>query len=334
MNVIVPQYIKSPKFFTDNPTVKGYSKLISVQYGSDAVLPEPTTSIWNNTTTYAIDDTVYYMTELGTRDEGIWKQYKAIAENTGQTPPEYSVDEYWLDLGAIEKYKAFDYYVSTTSQTSEAKMTIVFECSNITSIALINTTAKNATITGVSSTGETVIDEELQIYVPTTNYTDYFFKDFEYTRNIAIPINQIAGLFSNITVTIELEGFAEDEGNMIKCGTILPGRLYNLGILQAGVSTGYVSYAKIIEDETFGETYLKKGDHKNTLDCDLIIYNENKNLANNIVRQLIAVPTIFQGNEDDMEYDDLLLFGYIQDARVSHQASTYSEMALALRGML
>lgn len=348
MDVIVPQYIKAPAFFDTNLTNAGlskkYAKLISVSFNDVAQLITPTTDIWSASTTYAADAEVNYMPLLGTRDEGIWKKYKSLAgSNINHTPPEYGADEYWLDLGAIESYKAFDYYVNTKTSTSKSEsvaqsLKIKFETQSVTtSLALINVNARFYQLKVWDSSDNLIFDgtapehEPEAIYQKTTSYVDYFFSDFEYIRNIAIPQYTTFTMYPRLKIEIMLSGLINE---YVYVGQVIAGRAYNIGATQYGVSTGIKDYSKKITDETFGESYLKQGNYKDTINCDLLIMNENKNEVNSVLRQLRAKPTVWQGNQYDSEYDDFLVFGFMNNFTIVHDNYTSCEASLEIEGLI
>lgn len=327
MDVIVPQYIKSPSL-----TDTGYAKLVSVQLGSDTPLADPTTGIWNVSTTYAADSIVYYMPTTG-RDIGIWKTYKAIIESTGAEPPEYGVDENWVDQGAIEKYKAFDYYVNTVIETDELSAKVQFTCKNISSLALINTQCSSVEITGWATgyPGTILLNQTLTIYQPTTSFMSWFFDDFSYARNIVLPDNDAIYLYSDFTIQLEFVGIT---GVPIKCGFILPGRRYNIGKSLYGISTGIKDYSKKIVDDTTGDKYLQVGNYTDKMSCDIRINNIDKNIVNSVLRQLRATPTVWQGNQNDTSYDDVLIYGNLADFSIVHKGATYSESSIEIEGLI
>jgi len=327
MDVIVPQYIKSPSL-----SVSGYATLVSVQLGAGSPLPEPSTGIWSISATYAADDVVYFMPTTG-RDIGIWKTYKAIIGSTGAEPPEYGVDENWVDQGAIEKYKAFDYYSNTVLETDAMSATIQFTCKNITSLALINTQCYSVHITGwqTGTPGTVLIDELISIYQPTTSFFSWFFDDFEYSRNITIPDNDSISLYSSLTIQIAFTGIS---GVPIKCGAIIPGRRYNVGKSLYGIVTGIKDYSKKVVDDVTGDKYLQVGNYTDKMSCDLRVDNINKNIVNSILRQLRATPTVWQGNQGGTEYDDILIYGNISEFSIVHKGTNYSEVSLEIEGLI
>lgn len=354
MDVILPKYIKSPDFFDEPINLANYSLLVSIQTGTlvdgksqldsdydvtssefitwDTAIVDPTTEIWDDTIPYSIDDEVNYLCPVGTRDVGIWKVYKALATNTGQTPPEYGANSYWQDIGAIDKYKPFDYYKNTKFQTEEEYVKITFRGKYLTSFAFINIQAKNLSIRAWATADPTdiLLTENMIIVEKTTTYYDYFFKEVPFVRAIAIADKDLY-LYNDITIEIILTGFP-DIGTY--CGMLIPGIRHDIGSLQYGVSTGIKDYSRKITDEFFGETSLKPGNYKDTMSADLIIMNYNKNTVNNILRQLRATPTVFQGNQYDSEFDDFLIYGFIQDFNIIHSGYDYCEANLELEGLI
>jgi len=320
-------------------------------------------AVWRSTKEYDVDDIVYYMPEYGTRDEGIWKQYKCIASGTsdpptdpgniGQAPPEYDANTYWVEsisetgeeLGATNEYKMIDYYVNTEAKFESVDgVKLTFLCNNITALAFICCVADNISIkawnlTSFSTTSKSylhkdnteyydyqavdsnnvyVVDTSFTLYKQTTTYKEYFFSPFEMVSNISTPT---IAQFPYLVVEVE---FVPDDTKTIKIGHLVAGDSNYIGSLQLGVSTGIQDYSRKETDDAFGRTYLKQGNYKDTLDGDLLVYNEFKNSINSILRSLRAKPTVFEGNEDDTQYNDLLFYGFLSDFSVIHESANHS----------
>ena len=366
MNVIIPKYIKDYIFYSENLRL-GFSEMLNISEENDSsevkVVLDPrdtawgsstegsgSEGIWSTSTTYATDEIVDFLPEKGSRDEGQWKQYKSlIDENIAHIPPTYGTDASWTDLGTINKFKAVDYYVNTQLETStlisskNGSLKIRFRTRTLTSVALINikaatykismwegtsidySTAKTMTIPATLLNTPTV----KKLYSKTRSYVEWMFQPFDFSIN---KVESMPGsLYPNIICEIEFGQYSNEE---IKIGAIIPGISKEIGNLQIGVSTGIKDYSRKITDESFGETYLKKGNYKDTLDGDVLFLQTEKDDINNILRQIRATPTVFNGNQYESDFTDFIIYGYISSFNIIHSGYNHCTANIEIEGLI
>jgi hypothetical protein len=353
MDVLMPKYIKtgSSEYSYDDEAEAELSSIKILNSAKTATLKtitDPTVN-WSNVTAYTTDQTIDVCHATG-RDAGIWKQYKAEQDNTDHEPPEYGTDGYWEDLGAINKYKAFDYFVNTQFDSEEEETTpgdydgcpvqIIFKALNTINLSFLNVEAEEIEVsfyTNVACTSEYAVEGVLTQTIdldPTQSidWEQFFYPDFDFIRDVSNPSSFESALASaSYYIKIIITPFAQE---YVKLGNLLAGKLYPIGSLQYGVSTGIKDYSKKITDDTFGNTYLKQGVYKKTMDADLLIENESLNLVNLILTQLRAKPTVWQGNQEDVQYDNLLIYGFYQDFNILMSHYTHSECNLNIEGLI
>lgn len=350
MDVIIPQYIISNAFNNSTTTtalgltaneVAGVIKKSAILKTSN-VDAEPSTNIWSASAEYAVGDKVYFL-DIDGNCKGCWVQYEALqAMTTDETKGKRPIDEseYWVSLGAINRYKAFDQYNGTTSfKTTGTNITMTIQCSMITAIAFINVQAKAIKLKAYDRNSNLIFDKssddpaaanyKISLTQPCYDWFQYFFNDFEYVCTVTIPIN----LYALNLITLELT-FEAYSGLECYVGNIILGRTYDIGKLQYGVSTGIIDYSKKVFNETFGAHYFKQGNYRNTMNANLIIPNYKINIIRNIFIQLRARPTIFQGNQYDTDYDDLNFFGVAGRFTLVHEGYNHSECNLEIEGLI
>ena len=335
MDVILPQYIVSKSAINQS----GSSVLLSSSAGTD-----PTSSIWASGTAYTTGAKVYYLDTEGVC-KGCWCEYQALQNSTGKNP--YSEPAYWLHTGAINMYKMFDQYNMTKTVSTTGNIVIYIYCKAITDIAFVEVQAKSVTIqawncspsssypytANISNSNKILIDGQESVVInleePLFDWYEYFFKDFDPVRTIAEPVSMT--LYNNVIFKIEFEKY---EGLDCEVGNVIAGRKYNIGSLQYGVSTGIIDYSKKEFNEYFGSHYIKEGNYRKIMDCDLLIENKNLKTINLILSQLRAKPTVWQGNQDDTSYDNLLIFGIPKSFNIIMSYFSHSEVNLEIEGLI
>ena len=337
MNVIVPQYIYAP----DLSESERHATLAASNIDAD-----PTTDIYDPTSAYTTDDPVYFLETSGS-SKGCWSQYKALADigASREDPPDPPDDPTnWSFQGAINRYRMFDQYVGTFTENDSGNIVVAIHCQAIDSIAFLNSQTENIDIevygdvtlaqanamTSVNDTGsftlidsKTIVNDEL-IY----DWREYYFKEFEYLRNISDSFE--VGLYNDILLKIT---FNKIDSLPCKVGTVLVGNKYYIGQLQYDVSTGIEDYSKKVFDETFGAHTFIEGEFRRTMDCDLIIENDNVMLVDTILTQLRARPTLWDGNDDTTSYNTFVVYGIPQDFTLIMKYYTHSLCSLEIQGL-
>jgi len=334
MEVIVPQAIVASTSTLANQTYK--SILLESNIGLD---PDISTQ-WSSTAEYSTGDYVDFLSTTGPTS-GCWCRYQALKDmttalgNLNKIPEEEA--EYWSSSGAINRYKMFDQYVGTTTLSSTADITVTLHCKAITSVAFLNVQARTITINAWRGTEiahkteeRKIIDNQIiNLTQPINNWYEYWFKDFEYTRDVGAPLD--ITLYHNIILEITFEKYT---GIDCYVGAIIPGRTYDIGALQYGVKTGIADYSKKVFDETFGSHYVQQGNYRKTLSGTLRITKDTINSINSVITQLRGIPTVWQGNQYDTEYDNLLLFGIVAEWVIVMDYPTYYEVSIEIEGFI
>ena len=337
MEVIIPQYVVSDAATTANKVNKAV--LLQMDFNTTTE-PDPT-PIWSAMTEYSTEsDPVYYLETEGP-SEGCFVKYSAIQDmlgtDVGKNP--YTSIGYWSNLGTHNKYGMFDRYNQTQTTDSDV-ITVWIKCSSISTLSFINIQAETITYslwneTSIAAcTVDPVFTGELGGTDDNTdaiifNLYQYFFNDFEYSNDMSTMIT--LPMYNETILKIV---FTPWSGRSCKVGTLLLGRSYYIGALQYGVTTGIEDYSKKTFNETFGNYYLKEGPYRKTMECDLLIKNTDLNEINNILIQLRATLATWQGNTGDMQFDNLLIYGFMSYFKIVMSYPQYSKCSLEIEGII
>lgn len=323
MDVIVPQFVIS-----DDHTDDTKATLLSSSITASAV------TLWDVGTTYALDDVRLYMDTTGS-EAGVYKTYKSLqAANTGNNPQ--TANAWWVSQGATERYKMFDLYRNTVTTDAASDIVVNLHCRGITSVGFLNVLASGITVEAWagSELGDKIEANYIGSYTvnldqPIADWHEWWFADFEYTRDITIT-GDISDYY-NIVLEIT---FSKITGLDCYVGHCIPGRKYTIGSSQWGVETGIDDYSRIVEDDIFGETYLSQGNYRKLIDINLKVLNIDLNKTNTILTELRAIPTIWEGNQKNTSYNNLITYGFCKKFRIIMPGSVYSECRLQIRGMI
>jgi hypothetical protein len=128
--------------------------------------------------------------------------------------------------------------------------------------------------------------------------------------------------------------FEKITGSDCYCGTCIIGREYDIGDTRYGAQTGIEDYSRKLTDDSFGYTYLKQGNFKKTLEVDLHVSKSQVNTVNNVLTQLRATPTVWTANQNDTEYDSLIVYGFIKDFSIIYESVNHMECNLEIEGLI
>ena len=209
---------------------------------SSNVAEETGYPVWDSSTTYNKDDIVLVQ---NLEPNGITKIFKSLADNnTGNYPPENPGK--WQDLGATNKWKMFDNYVTSQTVNENEIDVVVTGISGADSICLFRIYAGRCHIKITDENDNTVIEKDISLLQNTSScWSDYFFGDIILRDSLKVSIP-----FTASSWKIEIKLY---NSPTVKCGHVIIGKSKNLGCTLFGVNAGILDYSKK-ETNDFGET--------------------------------------------------------------------------------
>ena len=210
-------------------------------------IPEDDYAAWVNSTTYSTGARVIMTTTH--------RIYESLADGNQGHSPDTSPD-YWLDVSATNRWKAFD--SSSTSQTlgveesGEYRIVYTLKPAQILNcLAIMNITGGNEILIQCVDTDYGLIyDKDIDIspLPPSPDWWSWFFGE-RYQKTQYIAIDFVA--LMNTEIMIEVMGTSELAIGMI---LLAKQKRYGLGITK-GAQIGIQDYS-IKETNEFGDTYI------------------------------------------------------------------------------
>ena len=258
--------------------------------------------LWAIGTTYALGEYVMVV------DVDIHKVFRSVAaSNTGHDPLEeadINNPVYWAFVGATNKYKMFDDYISTQTVANGAITFTLGGLGQINTFALFGLSGQSATLEIRDEDGTFISTEtrDLISYSSFNSFYDWLFTPF-LTASFVVFENIPPYYNARFTVTVQGAG-------QVGIGAVIPAYGYQFGGLTRESSVDQKDYSLKTELTPGVFTFEKGvtvilGEMEFHFDCNKF------DLLNNLVKQQAGVPTLIIA---DSAYETLTQYGVIQGA--------------------
>lgn len=233
----------------------------------------------------------------------------------------------WIEVGASNKYAAFD--TETSTQTKANKLlTFTVATGRVESVALINAVGDFATVTVREGLGGPVTYTKAVSITSNLarRWWEYFF------RSPAIQPKQV--LFSGIPlslnsyITVTVTG-----GGTVAVGDWIFGRWKNVGLTSFGLQVGIDDFSVITTNDFGNETFVKRG-NKKRMDSSNWIPNKEFNDTFLLLRELPATPCLWVAAEVDDFSEALMIKAYYKNFSADIRGPQESYCTLNLIGLI
>ena len=281
-------------------------KLVTSDGTSDSTLissslPASVLDEWAEDKEYSVNDEIIYYPQYGL-DKKIPIVYQSLSNENTENQPDTSITD-WLSLGASNRWKMFD-SMSTSLSESTNTISVSISATDVDTLILLNVTAQQVSIS--HNLGSEVITPN-----STIDIIHKIGDAGDYTANIDIIPSSIASI-----------------------GHCFLGKSYYLGSSQFGASTTIKDFSRIETNEDFGYTYLKQGAYRKEMDIDLMLMNDQVNDVWSKLISLRAMPAVWQGNQNDTDFNNLIIYGYFSSFSVLLKEHLYSDCSLSIKGLI
>jgi hypothetical protein len=283
---------------------------------TDSNVPEDDHPEWDASTSYLAGDKVIVISTH--------RIYEALQATTGDDP---ATDDgtNWLDIGATNRYRAFD--GSIEGQTVQAS-SIQYEFTltgNFGGLALLNIIGATAKVNitdpiegalpeievGLSDTSE-VVDWFTYFYAPVTQRTEVIFSD--------LPI------YAGAIVTVEITGAGD-----VALGELALGVNFNLGTSLTGTSLGIEDFSTKRKDD-FGRTFILERAFANIVSFEFSFPIGRSQRVRRVLSELRARPAVYYTGSEQISLGGTV-YGFPRDFRINLQTPTVAFATLEIEGL-
>lgn len=269
-----------------------------------------TTNTFNLSTKYAGSTIATTGTQSGT--------HTAYVTNTN---PETS--NLWIDLGATNKFAAFDDRFGTQSKATSTVTFTLQPNAAIDSIAILNCTGSEVTVSstcaGMTPYSKTIkLTTDLGVF----DWSSYFFAPIVAEKDVVITdlkpfLNQV------IVVTITGSG-------TVGIGNISMGRVLDLGELEYSPKIGITDFSKKETDSIDGSLFLKEGNYAKRFSGSIIVPNDFVDQLAGMLASLRATLVIWIG----AHYSSLVVWGYYKEFEIDLKHPSVSYCSIYIEGLV
>lgn len=275
---------------------------------------------WNSGTTYAIGDKVISVTTH--------RIYESVTASNLNNDPTTDDGTNWLNIGATNRWKAFDNYLSDpVSNTTSIQYTLTPPNGSIPSaVALLNLKGISANVTVTDSVDGEVYNTDIAL-LDNRNIVDwytYFFEE-QVQREEALFLDIPPYIGAVVSVTVQ-----EEVGQTAELGQLVFGFLSDVGLTVYGTSIGIEDYS-IKSRDAFGNAIIVERNFSQTVDFDVKFETQNARKIQKTLAALRATPVVYLGSTD-VSYGTLV-YGFYRRFDITLETPSYAFASIEVEGL-
>lgn len=278
---------------------------------------------WASGTTYSLGNRVIV---IGTTH----RVYESLINSNSGNDPTTDDGTNWLDLGATNRWKAFDQKISDqVENTDSIEYTLNDPSSYITAITFFGLSGVELNVTVTDST----VGGEGEVYNTTVSLIDnrdvddwytYFFEEIIYKTEAQL-LDLPPYLDADLDVTI-----SADTGETAKVGQVVFGFLTDLGLTTYGTNISIEDFSRK-ETDAFGNFIIVERDFSKTADYDVRFPTGIARKIQETLAKYRATPIVYIGS-DDVAYGTTV-YGYFRRFDLTLDTPSYSLAAIEVEGL-
>lgn len=275
---------------------------------------------WNSATTYAIGDNVISVTTH--------RIYESVTASNLNNDPTTDDGTNWLNIGATNRWKAFDNYISDpVTNTTSIQYTLTPPNGSIPSaVALLNLKGISANVTVTDSVDGEVYNTDIAL-LDNRNIVDwytYFFEE-QVQREEALFLDIPPYIGAVVSVTVQ-----EEVGQTAELGQLVFGFLSDVGLTVYGTSIGIEDYS-IKSRDAFGNAIIVQRNFSQTVDFDVKFETQNARKIQKTLAALRATPVVYLGSTD-VSYGTLV-YGFYRRFDITLETPSYAFASIEVEGL-
>ena len=271
-------------------------------------LTENDYATWLAGTTYALGNRVIVVS--------VHKVYESAANsNIGNDPTTDTTGTYWIEVGATNKWKAFDQHISDPATNANTIEYVISSGTTVVnSLAFFGLSADTVQIQVVVSATE-VYNTTFPLLDTSTivDWYSYFFEPAAIKAQELLVVDLPAYTSATITITIT------DTGETVQVGQVVLGGLVTLGRTGYGSAIGIEDYSRK-ERDAFGNPVIIERAFAQKANYEVSILTADARRVQSFLSDYRATPIVWIGNQDPIY--GLIVYGFY--TQFSINLSTYS----------
>lgn len=274
---------------------------------------------WDNTVTYASGARVIIA--------AVHKVYEGVAGSNTGNDPETDDGTWWVEVGATNKWKAFDRKIGQ-STTQSGTITYELDLPGICSgVGFLGLSAGTVTVEVEDPQGIITYSKSQQL-VDSTGIVDYFtYYTYSPEYSPKVIFSDIPG-YTGHTMRITIDAGSGEA----QVGEIVVGRQYDLATTIEGTQTGFESLS-VKNRDAFGNIDITPRGFYDTVDFRIAIPVGGEERLGRIIREFIDKPALYYADESLLKRGTIV-YGFPLGLRPTLQARGVSYANIEIEGLV
>lgn len=228
----------------------------------------------------------------------------------------------WENLGAANRFKMFDQYLSTYT-FSNGNMEVSVTDVDFNALYAGNIFADSVTISVIDNTTAAVVETKtIDLTYDCVDIFDYFFGDWMEYRIPTIKYERTS-VYNNVSCQLLFTGA------FVRVGIFAIGKAYFIGDEVWEPEIEALDFSTIIEDTATGEVYLKPGNELKVKSIDLWVDTNRMPATDDILGRVRGMPAIYYGNNENLD-----TYGFIRKKIEILKGPVKSRISIEIRELL
>ena len=281
-------------------------------------------AVWDSATSYSVGDKV-----ISTVTHRI---YEALQASTAVDPTTDVADPpFWLNIGATNRWKAFDKTISDPVTVANGVTSIVYELGAFgipsNSVTLFGLKGRVASVVVDDATDGEVYNREISL-IDNALVNDWFNYFFQPARVKTEAIFESIPPYANADYTITVEDTSSEEPEL---GQIVLGQEYTLGTTGYGTSVSIEDFSRK-ERDAFGNAIIVERPFAKLIDFDFTVSTNEARRAAILLETVRAVPAVYYSGPDTEKYGTTV-YGFFRNWSINLDGPNISNVTLEVEGL-
>jgi len=279
---------------------------------------------WSSVTSYVVGNRV-----ISTTTHRI---YEALQASTNVDPTTDTSDPpYWLDIGATNRWKAFDQKISDPVTVADGVNTIEYTLGAFgipsNSVTLFGLKGRSASLVVNDATDGEVYNQEISL-IDNALVNDWFTYFFEPARVKSEAIFEGIPPYANAEYDITVEDATDAEPEL---GQVVLGQEYELGETNYGTSVSIEDFSRKERDD-FGNAILVERPFAKLIDFDFIVNTNEVRRTAILLETVRATPAVYYAGPDTERFGTTV-YGFFRNFSINLDGPAISNVTLEVEGL-